>query len=694
MIMSHMKLVTKVNVSIFALLLGFGLSLALLVNTVTTARNLQRVLDTTRVVLRESNGLIQSMNEMLVTSETLSSAYRDFRESRERADEAMSAMRDNPEVDRLSPRIQQEIEAMIASWDTGASDLLENADESMQAVLDVQLPGRVIRNGLFRLQLNIAGADDVDPGLQRTIRDAQRDIESASLSLSRFLGGRLDRIALLISANAASIVETYLRISLITAGVITVVGLVFVFRLTRGLTKRVTDMQQVMAEMGQRNFAVHSSESGNDELGLLGRDINSVVDSVSEFFVLVRDAVHQAHDLQETLGTSGEQSAAALDEITKNIESIRDRFITLDKSIASSTEAIESIDEKVQGLSTDIQKESSNVDEVSSAIKEMTASIQNISRLTSERKQGSAEIAQLVSEGSEKMQESNETLKSITADIDDILEIIEIINSVSEQTHLLSMNAAIESAHAGEAGRGFAVVAEEIRKLAESASENASRIEGTLRTITGKFNEAMATSNTSTETFGKIQQEVEAFSGALTEIAGSMDELSSGSEEVLSSTEEVSEIIRRLNDSSERMARRTEEIKGAMQDAASVSTEVVGGVSEIDRGAREILENMLHSNEVGVKNREQMDELEQLVSTFSVDVAAFEERRSDEDEAETGEPGDAGDSAGEPGDAGDSAGEPGDPGDSAGEPGNPGDPAGERKDSEEDAGSRPPGSSV
>ena len=627
-----MKLVTKVNVSIFALLIGFGLSLALLVNTVTTARNLQRVLDSTRVVLRESNGLIQSMNEMLVTPDTLSSAYRGFSDSWELADEAMSAMRANPEVDRLSPHIQQEVADMINSWDAGATDLLANVDESMQAVLDVQLPGRVIRNGLFRLQLSIADSDGIDPTIQRTIRQAQRDIESASISLSQFLGGRLDRIALLISANAASIVETYLRISLIVAGVIAVLGLLFVVRLTRGLTRRVTDMQQVMAEMGQRNFAVHSSEASNDEFGLLGRDINSVVDSVSEFFVLVRDAVHQAHDLQDTLGTSGEQSAAALDEITKNIESIRDRFITLDKSVASSTEAIESIDEKVRGLSADIEKESTNVDEVSSAIKEMTASIQNISRLTSERKQGANEMAELVSEGSEKMQESNETLKSITGDIDDILEIIEIINSVSEQTHLLSMNAAIESAHAGEAGRGFAVVAEEIRKLAESAGENASRIEGTLRTITGKFNEAMATSNTSTETFGKIQKEVEAFSGALTEIAGSMDELSSGSEEVLSSTEEVNGIVRRLNDSSERMARRTEEIKGAMQEAASVSTEVVGGVSEIDRGAREILENMLHSNEVGVKNREQMDELERLVATFQVDVDAFEQRRSDEEE--------------------------------------------------------------
>ena len=639
-----MKLVTKVNVSIFALLFGFGLSLALLVNTVTTARGLQRMLDSTRVVLRESNALVQSMNDMLVTSATLSAAYADFVENWEKTDEAMTTMRTHSELDRLSPHIQERVADMIDSWDSGAVDMLENADERVQAVLDIQFPGLVIRNGLFRLRLNIADEGPIDSSVQRDIRRAQRDIEAASISLSQFLGDRLDRIASLISSDAASTVENYLRISLITAGAIAFLGLLFVFRFTRGLTKRVTGMQQVMSEMGQRNFAVHSSDASNDEFGRLGQDVNSVVDSVSEFFVLVRDSVRQAHDLQDTLGTSGEQSAAALDEITKNIENIRDRFITLDKSVASSTEAIESIDEKVRGLSADIQKESSNVDEVSSAIKEMTASIQNITRLTGERKQGAVEMAQLVSDGSEKMQESNETLKSITGDIDDILEIIEIINSVSEQTHLLSMNAAIESAHAGEAGRGFAVVAEEIRKLAESASENASRIDGTLRTITGKFNEAMATSNTSTETFGKVQKEVETFSGALTEIAGSMDELSSGSEGVLSSTEEVSEIIRRLNDSSERMAKRTEEIKRAMQEAASVSTEVVGGVSEIDRGAREILENMLHSNEVGVKNREQMDELDSLLSTFSVDVDAFEERRSD-DETEDGESQEAGENA-------------------------------------------------
>ena len=96
-----------------------------------------------------------------------------------------------------------------------------------------------------------------------------------------------------------------------------------------------------------------------------------------------------------------------------------------------------------------------------------------------------------------------------------------MINMISDQTNMLSMNAAIESAHAGAAGKGFAVVAEEIRKLADSTRENASSIQSVLIAITKAINEALKASETSSRTFGSLTAAIAGFGENLGAAAGS-----------------------------------------------------------------------------------------------------------------------------------------------------------------------------
>ena len=95
----------------------------------------------------------------------------------------------------------------------------------------------------------------------------------------------------------------------------------------------------------------------------------------------------------------------------------------------------------------------------------------------------------------------------------------QVINQISEQTNILSMNAAIESAHAGEAGKGFAVVAEEIRKLAESTKENANSIQTVLLSITRQISGALEASEVSSTAFTAITSEIAGFADILVSAA-------------------------------------------------------------------------------------------------------------------------------------------------------------------------------
>jgi len=101
-------------------------------------------------------------------------------------------------------------------------------------------------------------------------------------------------------------------------------------------------------------------------------------------------------------------------------------------------------------------------------------------------------------------------INEASKDLDKIGEIVKTINKTSQQTNILSMNAAIESAHAGAAGAGFAVVADEIRKLAESNSANAKNIQAVLLGITRQITDALKASEVSSTAFSSLTTDISA----------------------------------------------------------------------------------------------------------------------------------------------------------------------------------------
>jgi len=126
----------------------------------------------------------------------------------------------------------------------------------------------------------------------------------------------------------------------------------------------------------------------------------------------------------------------------------------------------------------------------------------------------------------EQIQETAKRIKRLGESSQQIGEIVELINDIAEQTNILSLNAAIQAAMAGEAGRGFAVVADEVQRLAERSAEATKQISDLVKTIQADTNEAVASMEQATNGVVQATRLADAAGQALGEIESVSEQLS------------------------------------------------------------------------------------------------------------------------------------------------------------------------
>ncbi len=370
--------------------------------------------------------------------------------------------------------------------------------------------------------------------------------------------------------------------------------------------------------MSQRDLTVRTDLKGSREIIDLGRNMNIVSSSLSAFIREVADVSDQTKSLKESLASGTAQSLAALEEISRNIESLERLIESLNSDTGRTEDSVLMISKQIEQLNENIRKQFDHFETNLAAIHQISASVENVTALTGKGRERSSSLMDNLLQGEEKVKESHSIIEKVSRSIMGIMEITRIINDISDQTNILSMNAAIESAHAGEAGKGFAVVAEEIRTLAESTSQNASQIDRTLKTISLEIEAAM---NASTESYTAVQE----MSGGLTELTGalgeinrSMEELSLSSREIVSSSEQLNTVTMEIKGSSEEIHRNTGTIMSAVKTIKDISDNVSGSINEIGLGAREIMESMQDVHSMSEENSKGIEKLAEMIDSFTI----------------------------------------------------------------------------
>jgi methyl-accepting chemotaxis protein len=199
------------------------------------------------------------------------------------------------------------------------------------------------------------------------------------------------------------------------------------------------------------------------------------------------------------------------------------------------------------------------------------------------------EMNDMVEKSKIEIQDTMQIMKSATSRFQNVQETVDIIKDISDKINLLSLNAAIEAARAGDQGRGFAVVADEIGKLADNTSTNVKSINDLFLGSQAEMNKAYTTMELFIETLNRMISHISSFSGMLDVVEDttrqdialkdrareSLGDVISESNNILSAIdvqkvamEEVSKSLGIINESVQKTASGSEELMGTSKEVA------------------------------------------------------------------------------------------------------------------------------
>ena len=228
-----------------------------------------------------------------------------------------------------------------------------------------------------------------------------------------------------------------------------------------------------------------------------------------------------------------------------------------------------------------IISQASAITEASASIEEMTSNINSVSISISKMSEEFETLHDATVDGIEKNRIVNELLQIILAQSKSLQDTNIIISDISSQTNLLSMNAMIESAHAGNTGKGFAVVAEEIRKLADTSANQSKTIGINLKEISENIAKVVESANASKVSFEIVSEKTKNTSNLVSSIKQAVEEQNIGSKQILESLVSMTKTSTDVQNSSREIESGTNEILKAIERLKASSESMSNSFSTI-----------------------------------------------------------------------------------------------------------------
>lgn len=371
--------------------------------------------------------------------------------------------------------------------------------------------------------------------------------------------------------------------------VLTVVYLIILIWLARiirkPLAKTAADIENIANGNISNEISGSSKIAETDKLitasRILKEKLNDIVSGVNEHVLNLQQDTASLKERADFCNDGSKQISQAMEELSVTAVTLAENVQDVNAKSLEMGNAITDIDGDVQVLSD-------NSNHMDKANEDAAKSIETV--LDSSNRSSA-----IVEKITNQIEETNQAISSIN-------EAVDLIMDITGQTSLLSLNASIEAARAGQAGRGFAVVADEIKKLSEQSAQGADAIKQVADNIFEKSNESVALVNEVRELIGKEQEDIS---------------VTKESFEILSKTINDNLVaVSRISEKTKQLDTIKQAIIGNINDLSAISEENAASNQEVSANITNIAESIDEMNTATGHVRQISGNLAELMEYF------------------------------------------------------------------------------
>ena len=384
---------------------------------------------------------------------------------------------------------------------------------------------------------------------------------------------------LVLTADESEALAGITTVTGVAVGIIAIVVLIAIIisfimgrRLMRPLVKVSTIIEDVANGNIEADFSV--VKESNDEIGLIIEKMKELTQSLGSIVGKIRNSSDTMSSNSYELNDTSSQTLAANNEISKAVEDVAEGSTGMAASISK-------INENLLEMSNETKDINASVDE----IKNQTTAVQDSSKIMNDKIKSMQDSSHKMDEG---ISAISKRIETVNTTVDKVSNIVSVIEEISSETNLLSLNASIEAARAGDGGKGFAVVAQEIRVLSDNTNTELENIKQIISSLVEECRYCVQASGTIVEDNAKQKEEIK----AVLDEFGSLDEQIQKTAEKADEIEELVTAMIELNDDITKSSNSLTDVSAANAAATEEMNANIEELNAMMHGVSEMAEHM------------------------------------------------------------------------------------------------------
>ena len=392
-------------------------------------------------------------------------------------------------------------------------------------------------------------------------------------------------------SEALAGITTVTGVAVGISAIVVLLAIIICFILGRRLMRPLVKVSTIIEEIanGDINADFGMVKETNDEIGLIIEKMKELTQSLGNIVGKIRNSSDTMSANSYELNDTSSQTLAANNEISKAVEDVAEGSTGMAASISKINENL-----------LEMSNETKDINESVNEIRNQTVAVQDSSKIMNDKIKSMQNSSQKMDEG---ISAISKRIETVNTTVDKVSNIVSVIEEISSETNLLSLNASIEAARAGDAGKGFAVVAQEIRVLSDNTNTELENIKQIISSLVEECRYCVQASGTIVEDNAKQKEEIKAV----------LDEFRALDEQIQKTAEKADEIEELVT----AMIELNDDITKSSNSLTDVSAANAAATEEMNANIEELNAMMHGVSEMAEHMNNESDGLKEALSFFN-----------------------------------------------------------------------------